>query len=117
MVERKKGNGGPHQQITFHYLKSTQYRVVHIDGAIGGVTPSGFIHFSMYNERSAIPREQVFSVDKDGVLGNVEQTVSREGIVREMEVDAIMSLATAKSLRDWLTDQIIKLEKHIPQKG
>lgn len=117
MAEQKKGNGDSLPHLTFHYLKSTQYRVIHVDGAIGGPTPSGFIHISMYNERSAIPREQTFPVTKDGVLGDVVQTVSRDGIVREMEVDAIMSLSTAKSLKDWLTRNINKLEKNITKKG
>lgn len=117
MVKEKKGNGDPPKQITFHYLKSTQFRVIHIDGAIGGITPAGFIHISMFNERSAIPREQTHSVKKDGTLGDPIDTVSRNGVVREMEVDAIMNLSTAKILRDWLDRNIKKLEQHIPQKG
>ena len=111
MSEQKKSNGGSSQNVTFHYLKSTQYRVVHVDGAIGGPTSTGLIHIAMYSEHSAIPREQVFSLTKDGTLGDLVQTVSRGGVVRELEVDAMMTLDYAKSLRDWLINQINKLEK------
>ena len=113
MAELKKGNGKKKvpASVTFHYLKSTQYRVVHVDGAIGGPTPNGFIHISMYNERAAIPREQTFSVNENGTLGGIERETTHGGIVREMEVDAIMNLNVAKNLRDWLTMNIDRIEQ------
>jgi len=35
----------------------------------------------------------------------------RDAIVREVEVDLIMSIETAKSLRDWLSEKIDNYEK------
>lgn len=111
MTVKKKSNGTPPKQIRFHYLKSNYFRVVHIDGAIGGVTPEGYIHASMYSERLAIPREQSFAIDENGALGELKDTLTRDGVVREMEIDAIMNIESAKSLRDWLTSNIERAEK------
>ncbi|MDA2915925.1 hypothetical protein MYX64_03655 [Nitrospinae bacterium AH_259_B05_G02_I21] len=94
--------------VRFDYIKSQYFRVIHADGAIGGVTPSGFIHFALYNERPAIPRQITHLINPDGSLGELvtEKTVSRETVVREMDVDVVLSVPVAESLRKWLKEQI-----------
>lgn len=101
------------EKIAFHYLKSTQFRVVHVDGVIGSVTPGGNLHVAMFSERPAIPQRVVHSITPDGVLGETipEEGFDRGGFVRELEVDAMFSLRTAKLVRDFLSNQIIQLEK------
>ena len=68
---------------------------------------------AMYSERPAIPREMVHKINPDGTLGEIiqEQTVAREGIVREMEVDVLMSVDVAKSIKNWLDEQFEKVEQ------
>ncbi len=104
--EGKEGQGP--SQVKFDYIKSQYFRVIHADGAIGGVTPSGFIHFALYSERAAIPRQITHLIKPDGSLGErvMEKTVSRETIVREMDVDVILSVPVAESLRKWLEEKI-----------
>ena len=70
---------------------------------------------AIYNERHAIPREMVQEIKPDGTLGEVIQseTVVREGIVREMEVDVLMNVEVAKGVINWLEDKIILIEKEI----
>src|SRR5215208_5060442 len=101
------------EKIAFHYIKSMQFRVVHVDGAIGGLTPSGNIHVALFSQRPAIPQRVVVRVTPDGTAGEeiAEEGFSRGGIVRELEVDAMFSISKAKSVRDFLTDQINKFEK------
>jgi hypothetical protein len=100
------------KQVAFHYLKSNLFRVVHADGFVGGITPRGLIHFVTYSERAAIPQIVINEVDAQtgGVVGKEIQQIGREGIVREMEVDTMIDLATARSLRDWLTTRVDELE-------
>ena len=110
-----RGNGGVKlpERVKFHYLKATHFRTIHADGAIGNITPAGYIHMAMYNERPAIPREIVHKIKTDGTLGEIipEETVDRGGIVREMEVDVLMSVEVARSIKNWLGDQIKKIDK------
>ena len=70
---------------------------------------------AIYNERHAIPQETVQEIKPDGTLGEVIQseTVVREGIVREMEVDVLMNVEVAKSVINWLEDKIKLIEKEI----
>lgn len=108
-MKKKKGTSPTTApQIRFNYIKSAQFRVIHADGAIGGVTPNGFIHMALFNERAAIPREIVKELKPDGTLGESirDQTVSRQGLVREMDVDAIFDVATAERLSEWLSGMI-----------
>jgi len=100
------------KRVRFHYLKAPQFMTIHVDGAIGGLTPSGGIHLALYSERAAIPQETEFFIDESGKLGDPvpDGEVTRGGIVREMQCDAILNKATAHRLREWLEDQITKLE-------
>lgn len=92
--------------LQFDYIKSNLFRVIHADGALGGLTPSGMIHIALYNERLAIPRSVVHSVDETGKLGKQIKSDGRPGLVREVEVDVFVTIATAESLVDWLKDRI-----------
>ena len=114
MPEKSQNNIEPvPKEVEFHYLKSTHFRTIHADGAIGSVTPSRHIHMAIYSERQPIPKEIVQEVMANGKLGNIiqEKTISLEGIVREMEIDVLMNVATAKSLVVWLQDKIQQVEQ------
>lgn len=110
MTERpsKKGDGEEEPRIVFEYLKSSHFRVIRADGAIGSITPRGFIHFALYSDRPAIPRKIVNTINPDGTLGSEveEERVCREGIVREMDVDVFMTVDTADSFANWLKDKV-----------
>jgi len=116
MTDAKKVPDQP-TQVIFHYLKAAAFRTIHVDGAIGALTPQGGIHFALYSERPAIPQQVTYQVRPDGALGEQEAVVSRGGVVRELEVDAIMTLDTAKSLRDWLSRKLSDAEKFVAETG
>jgi hypothetical protein len=97
--------------VSFFYIKGTQFRVVHSDGAIGGITPRGFIHCAFYNERPAIPQVQTHNVSPEGQLSDPVSTEGKVGIVREIDFDVIMTKQAAVDLRDWLTQQINALDQ------
>lgn len=100
-------------QVRFHYIKSNSFRVIHADGAFGGLSPRGGIHMALYNERLPIPRETVHEVTPEGKLGKEirPERVAREGIVREVEVGVVMSIDTTRSLIEWLTRKVEEAEK------
>ena len=92
-------------RLRFHYIKSNFFRVVHVDGAIGGLTGPGYIHFAVYSERPALPLVTEHELSDKSLSGGVP-VEGRTGFVRELEVDLIMSRDKAAELRDWLTRQI-----------
>lgn len=104
-------------EVTYHYLKSAQFRVVHVDGATAGITPGGLLHVAIFNERPAIPQQTVHPIEPDGKVGAPTSTITRGGIVREVEVEALMSLDTAKAIHGLLARQIALLEEALAAKG
>jgi len=105
------------REIIFSYLKSTQFRVVHVDGAVGSLTPSGLLHIACYNERPAIPRSTVHTVDRDGKLSGPLSSEGKDGIVREMEVDLMMTIQVAKNIHDWLAQRIAEFDAATSDNG
>src|SRR5271165_1381549 len=61
-------------EVAFDYIKAPDFRIVWVDGLVGGITPHGMIHCALYAERHAIPRRQVFKIESasgqgTGLLG------------------------------------------------
>lgn len=97
--------------IRFHYIKSPAFRTVHVDGGIGGPTPEAdFLHVALYSERAAIPQQMEYYLNDDDTLGEPVPggQVTRGGIVREMQVDAIMTWETAQRLHEWIGKHLSK---------
>jgi hypothetical protein len=107
----------PTEPVQFHYIKSSNFRVVHVDGATGSITPRGLIHAALYSERLPIPRMAAHKIGPDGRIGPPLEQDIRSGIVREVEVSLLLDRHMAESLRNWLTDQITILDKAIASSG
>jgi len=114
MTEKSKPDDNKaRKEIAFHFIKSPQFRVIHADGVIGGLTPNNNIHFALFSERLAIPQEVIHTINPDGSLGGERKPKGKEGIVREMDVDVVMSLETAVVVHEWLTKRIEELKARL----
>lgn len=100
-------------KIRFHYIKSPQFRTVHVDGVHGGLTPQGKVQMALYSERLPIPRETVQYLKEDGSLGDeiLEERVARVGVVREIESNLVMDIEQARSVARWLMEKVEQFEK------
>jgi len=96
-------------QVVFEYTRGPNFHSVHADGVIGGLTPSGHIHVAFFSERPMLPRKHVFKLNPDGSLGAEvpDDRASQEPVIRDMQIDVLMTANTAEMLRNWL-DQYIK---------
>ena len=109
--------GASPNEVAVDYLKAPDFRIVWADGAVGGITPNAIIHFALYAERLAIPRRQVFKIErvdqKIGQLGAeiLEKQISRGSIVREMSCDVFISPKTAENLAAWLLARVAEIKK------
>lgn len=99
-------------EISVHLIKANGFRVIHADGVWGGISPNANIHMSLYSERRPLPREVTYTFTDDGKLEETGRD-TRSGVVREIEMDAVMSLDTAVSIRDWLNEKIEELHAMI----
>jgi hypothetical protein len=101
------------KRIRFDYIKGQLFRSVHVDGIFGGVIPSGrFIRMSVWNERWPIPKQTVHERDENGIVKNeiIEERISRDAIVREVEIDLVMNVECATQMRDWLSVKLKEFE-------
>lgn len=113
----KKTDSNPTKPtVAFDFIKTSNFRSIRADGAIGGLTPTGnSIHMALYSERNAIPRRIIHELNEDGSLGDVREEHSRHSVVREMEVDVFMDIETAQSLKEWLEKQLEIHEKEFSE--
>ena len=102
-------------EITFHYIKSNFFRVIRVDGAYGGLSPTGDIHMAVYNHRQPIPVHTTNVVTKDGKLGGESGKVAREGIVREVEADITCSPLVARTIAKWLNEKADLVDKLVKE--
>lgn len=101
-------------EIEFYFEKSHIFRVIHVDGVVGAISPGNrLIHMSIFNERTPVPKKIVYPIS-GGVVGGpltlgpeiIEKREVRQGVFREVEADLIFSVDTAIALRAWLDGKI-----------
>lgn len=110
-------SGPPKDRIVVEFIKGQLFRVIHVDGAIGGPTPSGNIHLAVFSERPAIPRRMVTHLE-GGQIGEPIQgeTVVREGMIREMDFDMVMSISAADEIAKLLTRIVREMNSAMTKK-
>tara|TARA_R110001592_G_scaffold78374_1_gene235130 strand:- start:652 stop:993 length:342 start_codon:yes stop_codon:yes gene_type:complete len=96
------------ESVIIHNLKNSGFRQIHVDGAQGGLTPSGKFNLNFYAERMVIPKGTEFEINENGTLGDQIRHVdgSKKGIVREFEFGIYMSLEACESLKNFLDKKI-----------
>ncbi len=101
-------------EVTLQYTKSVLCRVIHVDGAWGGITPQGAIQMDLYSQKHEVPASTTYDVLEEGPSSQrsnlkEKRTVNR-GFVREVEVEVIMSPEVARTLKTWLEERLAMLE-------
>jgi hypothetical protein len=101
--------------LKFHYIKGNSFRVIHADGAIGGITPNRGVFLSLFSERGAIPKLIEVAINADGSLGEEVARRAKDGIVREVEIGVVLDARAAKGIADWLYSQVEILNAREPK--
>lgn len=99
------------QTVTFEFTKSPYFRVVHSNGAWGGVSPHGEMSVTFYSERHAYPRSVVHELSSTGKLGAEKSRKGQSSLERELEVEVIMGMDEAVTLHGWLGSKIDEWQK------
>lgn len=109
-IDDMSSHSNPSGKFEAFYEKGNFFRVIHADGAYGGITPHGNLHFAFYSERSAIPKQVEFDV-VDGLPGPERVIDTKKGLFREIETDVVMSFGTAVQFKFWLEHQLDLLRR------
>lgn len=98
-------------QVDVHYVKSAVFRVIHVDGSYCDLTPTGLVHMALFSQRKPIPQTLVHPISSDGRLEAPTGMAGKSGILREIEVGAMMSPQVAREIAELLIRQADLLEK------
>lgn len=104
--------------IKSKYIFKKDYNPVYINGAQGGISPSGEVVINFYLQRNALPVSQTFDVTEEGVMGDetaVEPQDLKTSFVRVIENGIIMNYQTAKEIHRWLGNHLETLENNSGQ--
>lgn len=102
------------KQIKFKYKFSKDYNPIYVNGAHGGLTGRDEIIVNFFLERQGLPISQTHSITEDGKLGDEtsrEPEDYSESMIRYVSTGVVLNLESAKSIYDWLGNQIKNLEK------
>lgn len=109
--KRQPGINVRAKQVTFDFIKSSNFRVIHVNGFFGGMSPRGELQMALFSERWPIPSKIVNEITDTGKQGAELNRKVRDAVVREVEVQAMMTLDTAKHLQSWLNGKIAEMEQ------
>jgi hypothetical protein len=106
----------PPPKLAINFLKSAYFRVVHASGVWYGGDGQGNLHLTFFNERNPIPKTVVLDINEHGmVVGeDLSKRDTKQGIVREMEVDVIFSFDAAMEFHKTLGENLKAIQE---QKG
>lgn len=113
--KQKPEAGGPEslpEPLKFLYETSPHYRVLHVDGAHGGLMPNArYMHMSLYNETISAPHSSTYQfqpVPKNPGLfeGTSIDVMPEDPLLRTVEVCALMDKHAARALYRWLGDML-----------
>lgn len=96
----------PEGTIDARFRRTALTRVAHIDGAWGGLTPSGDILMALYSERVSLPETTSYEVLSSGRAVQRPNEPAEMALLRDIELEAVMSVEVAQALVEWLTVKI-----------
>ena len=100
------------ERVNFEFARSPFFRVVHSNGAWGGITPHQELSVTFFSERNSLPRSITLEVTSQGRLGpEISRDVTRGSVHRECEVEVLMSMNEAVSLHKWIGTKIDEWRK------
>ncbi len=103
MTEQARPVAG--DKLTGSFLRSQFCRVIQVDGVFGGLTPQGTLAVALYSQYATLPSQITYEATQQGTPKEVSR-VGEPTLTWEVEVEAMLSIETARSLRDWLNRQL-----------
>lgn len=95
--------------VKFLHQRAGQFRTVHADGVWGAASAYANVHLSFFNERPPMPVSLTQELGPSGLWLAKEPKVefpTDANVMRQFEVEVIMSVETAKVVRDVLQNFI-----------
>lgn len=96
-------------KVKFRYVKGNDHRIIHADGAKGGLTNRGFLLIDFFAEYPNYFNDELHKITKAGQLEQIVQKVDTSQpieLIRERQIGVMMSISVAKSLAIWINARV-----------
>ena len=110
-MSSETNQNSPTFELPVHFIKSNFFRVINASGAWFGGDGHGNLHVTFFNERTAIPKMVKLLVDDKGKVLAETFRESKQGIVREIEVDIIFSYKDAVAFYNALGENLKSIQE------
>lgn len=100
-------------EISINYRKIEDYRILHVDGAMAGITPRGYINLELYTERGAIPRSMLHPIVDGKKIGSGTHPDGMGGVLRLIHTGIVLDLGAAENLLTLLRQKMDELKSHM----
>jgi hypothetical protein len=91
--------------ITFQQVRTSDFRIVHADGAWGAISSAGNIILTFYNERPIVPDSVKYHFDANSNFVPAPENFKPEFdrlVLRQFEVETVMTYESAKVIHEVL---------------
>lgn len=112
-AQRRRGAQPPPKQVELEYIKNTIAPVLHIDGAVGGVTPHGSVYLALFSEHAKTPDKAIIKVDAEGRPREAPR--GRSEWVRDVAVEVTMSYEVAVAVRDLINGHVERIRQRLEE--
>ncbi|MFJ7646109.1 hypothetical protein ACIQ1H_01095 [Lysinibacillus sp. NPDC097279] len=95
--------------VRFKYKFPENYNPMYVNGAHGGINPTGELVINFYFERHPIPYEEIRQIGIDGKLesdGEFQPEDIHNTFLRIINTGVIMNLDSAEIIHKWLGENI-----------
>jgi hypothetical protein len=110
MADNDSVFSGP-QKIGVSYQQSPFFRVIHADGAYGGLAPNGHIHITFYSEGPARPQRSTLEVAAGRIPVETPTESPKGQLFRELEASVVMDVNTGAAFYRWFSSKLDELRR------
>ena len=96
-------------ELVLNYIKADNFHSVLSTGVIGGITINSLIDLNFFTDRVTIPKSVTLEVDENGQQKEISRD-TKTGVIREVQFGVLMDVNTAKTLVEWLNNNIKLIE-------
>ena len=100
------------KKIKFIHNKPQDYRIYPVNGVWGGVSGRGDLICNFFVEHHEVPKEEVFSIEEDGSLRDINKKPKEEArAIRDLQVGILVNREQAVSIANWMLEKVKEFEK------
>jgi hypothetical protein len=102
-------------EIRIFYKKASDFKVVPVSGAWGGVTPQGYVHCELFHERAENPESVVLDIGQQPPK-EIDRSPQGQMFIRESMVGLAMHPEIARSVGRWLISKADEYQSQVLKK-